>query len=63
MTWGNSFLFDDSFDLIWFDFSLGKTIQTIVLLSALFDSDVIKHVLIIAPISLLQNWHDEFAKW
>ncbi|KAH7982393.1 hypothetical protein HPB52_004307 [Rhipicephalus sanguineus] len=45
------------------DMGLGKTIQVIAFLSGMFDSDMIKSVMIIMPVSLIANWKKEFAVW
>ncbi|XP_078482476.1 DNA excision repair protein ERCC-6-like [Ciona intestinalis] len=45
------------------DMGLGKTIQVIALISALFDAKLIKHVLLVLPLSLIPNWTNEFANW
>ena len=44
-------------------FSLGKTIQVIAFLAGLFDAELVKHVMIVAPLSILVNWEKEFTKW
>ncbi|CAN9512878.1 unnamed protein product [Ophioblennius macclurei] len=45
------------------DMGLGKTIQVISFLSGMYDSELVKHVLLIMPTSLLTNWTKEFSKW
>ncbi|KFM70592.1 DNA excision repair protein ERCC-6-like protein, partial [Stegodyphus mimosarum] len=45
------------------DMGLGKTFQVIAFLSGLIDADLVKHILIIMPVSLLPNWEREFKKW
>lgn len=45
------------------EMGLGKTIQTISLLAKLRDVDVLGPHLIVAPLSTLSNWMDEFEKW
>ncbi|KAM9394286.1 DNA excision repair protein ERCC-6-like [Pholidichthys leucotaenia] len=45
------------------DMGLGKTIQVISFLSGMYDSELIKHTLLIMPTSLITNWTKEFAKW
>uniref|UniRef100_A0A224Z1H0 DNA repair and recombination protein RAD54-like n=1 Tax=Rhipicephalus zambeziensis TaxID=60191 RepID=A0A224Z1H0_9ACAR len=45
------------------DMGLGKTIQVIAFLSGMFDSEMIKSVLIIMPVSLIANWKREFQEW
>ena len=42
---------------------LGKTLQTIALLTSLFRYNQIKSVLIVAPTTLLINWNKEFTNW
>ena len=45
------------------DMGLGKTIQIISFLSGMYDSELIKHTLLVMPTSLITNWIKEFAKW
>ncbi|KAM4665157.1 DNA excision repair protein ERCC-6-like [Discoglossus pictus] len=45
------------------DMGLGKTIQIIAFLSGMFDSELIRCVLLIMPTTLISNWIKEFAKW
>ncbi|XP_032083108.1 DNA excision repair protein ERCC-6-like [Thamnophis elegans] len=45
------------------DMGLGKTIQVITFLSGMFDAEFIHSVLLILPVTLLNNWMKEFAKW
>uniref|UniRef100_A0A3Q3IJL0 DNA excision repair protein ERCC-6-like n=1 Tax=Monopterus albus TaxID=43700 RepID=A0A3Q3IJL0_MONAL len=45
------------------DMGLGKTIQVISFLSGMYDNELVKHILLIMPTSLLTNWTKEFAKW
>lgn len=45
------------------DMGLGKTIQVISFLSGMYDSELVKHTLLIMPTSLITNWTKEFAKW
>uniref|UniRef100_A0A8C2Y7B5 DNA excision repair protein ERCC-6-like n=1 Tax=Coturnix japonica TaxID=93934 RepID=A0A8C2Y7B5_COTJA len=42
---------------------LGKTIQIIAFLSGMFDSELIRHVLLIMPTTLVSSWLAEFARW
>lgn len=42
---------------------LGKTIQVIAFLSGLFDSGLAKRAMVVAPVSMLQTWQNEFNKW
>lgn len=44
-------------------FSLGKTIQVIAFMAGMFDAELIKNAIIVAPLSILVNWEKEFAKW
>ena len=44
------------------DMGLGKTFQVITLLTGLMRVNLIKKVLIICPVSVLQNWHRELAE-
>lgn len=52
------------------DMGLGKTLQTIALIWTLVkqnpiykDDPVVKKVLIVCPVTLVQNWRKEFRKW
>lgn len=45
------------------DMGLGKTIQVISFLSGMYDSELVKHTLLIMPTSLITNWTKEFSKW
>ncbi|XP_027692565.1 DNA excision repair protein ERCC-6-like [Vombatus ursinus] len=45
------------------DMGLGKTIQIIAFLSAMFDAELVRCVLLIMPTSLISTWIKEFAKW
>ncbi|XP_044538517.1 DNA excision repair protein ERCC-6-like [Gracilinanus agilis] len=45
------------------DMGLGKTVQIIAFLSAMFDAEFVRHVLLIMPSSLISTWIKEFAKW
>ncbi|XP_057312734.1 DNA excision repair protein ERCC-6-like [Hydractinia symbiolongicarpus] len=45
------------------DMGLGKTIQVIAFLAGMYDADLIKHVIIVAPLAILVNWEKEFKKW
>ncbi|XP_060135423.1 DNA excision repair protein ERCC-6-like [Zootoca vivipara] len=45
------------------DMGLGKTIQIIAFLSGMFDADLVRHILLIMPITLVNNWVQEFVKW
>lgn len=45
------------------DMGLGKTIQVVAFLSGMFDSDLIKSVLLVMPVSLIANWRKEFQRW
>ncbi|XP_067084863.1 DNA excision repair protein ERCC-6-like [Osmerus mordax] len=45
------------------DMGLGKTIQVISFLSGMYDSELVKHSLLVMPTSLIKNWVKEFAKW
>lgn len=42
---------------------LGKTVQVAVYLKGLFDSDLIKKVLIVVPATLKNYWQEELGKW
>ncbi|XP_009480556.2 DNA excision repair protein ERCC-6-like [Pelecanus crispus] len=42
---------------------LGKTIQVIAFLSGMFDAELIRHVLLIMPTTLVSSWLAEFARW
>jgi SNF2 family DNA or RNA helicase len=45
------------------DMGLGKTLQVIKALQILMEKDLVKSVLIVCPLSLIQNWEDELKKW
>jgi SNF2 family DNA or RNA helicase len=45
------------------DMGLGKTVQVTAYLCGLFYSKLVDHVVIGMPVSVLQNWKKEFAKW
>ncbi|XP_066058434.1 DNA excision repair protein ERCC-6-like [Chamaea fasciata] len=45
------------------DMGLGKTIQVIAFLSGMFDAELIQHVLLIMPTTLISSWLAEFARW
>lgn len=45
------------------DMGLGKTIQIIAFLSGMFDGELIQHVLLIMPTTLVSSWLAEFARW
>uniref|UniRef100_A0A8C6KVJ6 Excision repair cross-complementation group 6-like n=1 Tax=Nothobranchius furzeri TaxID=105023 RepID=A0A8C6KVJ6_NOTFU len=45
------------------DMGLGKTIQIISFLSGMYDSELIRHTLLVMPTSLITNWVKEFTKW
>ncbi|KAM9227073.1 DNA excision repair protein ERCC-6-like [Leptosomus discolor] len=42
---------------------LGKTIQIIAFLSGMFDAELVQHVLLIMPTTLVSSWLAEFARW
>ncbi|KAM6061329.1 DNA excision repair protein ERCC-6-like [Chlamydotis macqueenii] len=42
---------------------LGKTIQVIAFLSGMFDAELVRHVLLIMPTTLVSSWLAEFARW
>ncbi|EPX74537.1 ATP-dependent DNA helicase Rdh54 [Schizosaccharomyces octosporus yFS286] len=52
------------------EMGLGKTLQTITVIWTLLkqnyqasQNNTIKNVMVVTPVTLLQNWHDEFYKW
>lgn len=45
------------------DMGLGKTIQVIAFLSGMFDGELVRHVLLIMPTTLISSWLAEFARW
>ena len=49
--------------VLFYNFSLGKTIQVIAFLSGMFDMQNINSVLIVLPVALMVNWENEFKKW
>lgn len=42
---------------------LGKTVQVVGFLHSLFVSKLVTRVLIVLPVSLLENWKLELGKW
>ncbi|KFW05213.1 DNA excision repair protein ERCC-6-like, partial [Eurypyga helias] len=45
------------------DMGLGKTVQVIAFLSGMFDAELIRHVLLIMPTTLVSSWLAEFGRW
>ncbi|XP_035397284.1 DNA excision repair protein ERCC-6-like isoform X1 [Cygnus atratus] len=45
------------------DMGLGKTVQIIAFLSGMFDGELIQHVLLVMPTTLVGSWLAEFARW
>ncbi|XP_044286458.1 DNA excision repair protein ERCC-6-like [Varanus komodoensis] len=45
------------------DMGLGKTIQVIAFLSGMFDGGLVRSVLLVMPVTLVNNWMREFVKW
>uniref|UniRef100_A0A8C6XJP4 Helicase ATP-binding domain-containing protein n=1 Tax=Naja naja TaxID=35670 RepID=A0A8C6XJP4_NAJNA len=45
------------------DMGLGKTIQIIAFLSGMFDAQLVHSVLLVMPVTLVNNWKQEFAEW
>lgn len=45
------------------DMGLGKTVQVAAYLKGLFDSDMIKKVLIVVPATMKSYWEEELNKW
>lgn len=45
------------------DMGLGKTIQIIAFLSGMFDAKLVRYILLVMPVTLVNNWRQEFAKW
>lgn len=42
---------------------MGKTIQVAGFLHGLFHSEAIESVLLVADVSLIQNWNKELERW
>jgi len=42
---------------------LGKTLQSITIITTFLNSGQGKHVMIVAPVNVLSNWKFEFTKW
>ncbi|KAM8800129.1 DNA excision repair protein ERCC-6-like [Eudromia elegans] len=42
---------------------LGKTVQIIAFLSGMFDAELVRHVLLVMPTTLVSSWLAEFARW
>ena len=62
--------FDGAGAILADEMGLGKTLQTIALVWTLLtqspidgDPPVIKKALIVCPVTLINNWHQEFRKW
>ncbi|XP_009878289.1 PREDICTED: LOW QUALITY PROTEIN: DNA excision repair protein ERCC-6-like [Charadrius vociferus] len=45
------------------DMGLGKTVQVIAFLSGMFDAELIQHVLLVMPTTLVSSWLAEFTRW
>ncbi|KGL79666.1 DNA excision repair protein ERCC-6-like, partial [Tinamus guttatus] len=45
------------------DMGLGKTVQIIAFLSGMFDAELVQHVLLVMPTTLVSSWLAEFARW
>ncbi|NXX76879.1 ERC6L protein, partial [Urocolius indicus] len=45
------------------DMGLGKTVQVIAFLSGMFDAELVRHVLLIMPTTLVSSWQAEFSRW
>ncbi|XP_074159190.1 LOW QUALITY PROTEIN: DNA excision repair protein ERCC-6-like [Sminthopsis crassicaudata] len=45
------------------DMGLGKTVQILAFLSAMFDAELVRFVLLIIPTSLISTWTKELDKW
>ncbi|XP_033628279.1 DNA excision repair protein ERCC-6-like [Asterias rubens] len=45
------------------DMGLGKTIQMVSFMRELFETDQVKTVLLVQPVTLIFNWKKEFEKW
>uniref|UniRef100_A0A8C3J0V0 DNA excision repair protein ERCC-6-like n=1 Tax=Calidris pygmaea TaxID=425635 RepID=A0A8C3J0V0_9CHAR len=45
------------------DMGLGKTVQVIAFLSGMFDGELLRHVLLVVPTTLVSTWLAEFARW
>ncbi|NXU54548.1 ERC6L protein, partial [Turnix velox] len=45
------------------DMGLGKTVQVIAFLSGMFDGELLRHVLLVVPTSLINTWTAEFSRW
>lgn len=45
------------------DMGLGKTVQVIRAMLHLFQAGEVSDALVVAPVSLLQNWREELVKW
>jgi SNF2 family DNA or RNA helicase len=43
------------------DMGLGKTAQTIALIAWLIENKILRHILVVVPSTLLENWRREFA--
>ena len=63
MIWGNFFIFFISQISNFLSKSLGKTIQVISAIKILFEKKEIFKILIVVPLSLINNWRNEINKW
>ncbi|PVH82662.1 hypothetical protein DL98DRAFT_586260 [Cadophora sp. DSE1049] len=63
LTWMYDIAFQSMSGILADEMGLGKTIQTISLVAKLRESDYKGPFLIVAPMSTLSNWDEEFAKW
>ncbi|KAL2060940.1 hypothetical protein VTL71DRAFT_8992 [Oculimacula yallundae] len=63
LTWMYDIAFQSMSGILADEMGLGKTIQTISLVAKLRESDYKGPFLIVAPMSTLSNWDEEFEKW
>ncbi|KAK2630522.1 hypothetical protein QTJ16_001342 [Diplocarpon rosae] len=63
LTWMYDIAFQSMSGILADEMGLGKTIQTISLVAKLRESGYKGPFLIVAPMSTLSNWDEEFAKW
>lgn len=63
LTWMYDIAFQSMSGILADEMGLGKTIQTISLVAKLRESGYKGPFLVVAPMSTLSNWDEEFAKW
>ena len=44
-------------------FRVGKTLQIVAFVHSMFKADLIEHVLLVVPVTMVQRWFKEFNKF